>query len=155
MATLLRAFFFANKLLKTDNVIFVLVLLNSFTGVGRKRVPLAFVLVIVLCLNGRFVCSFDCSGVSRFTRVVNKVINDNFNFQNTGSALGTSAPGTDCWGGACPRAYGSSSRAFVVQLFQYRDGRGIPRDYGRGDGFTRRGLLYSSSWGVSAGRLYR
>ncbi|MCL2070550.1 MAG: rhomboid family intramembrane serine protease [Treponema sp.] len=82
---LLHVFFFPSTLLGASGVVFMMILLASFTNFNRGEVPLTFILVLILYLGMEFFYSFGdvpagTDNISHFSHVVGGFIGSLFGF---------------------------------------------------------------------------
>ena len=81
----LNVFFFPSGLLGASGVLFMMILLVSFTNFSRGEIPLTFILVLILYLGRElFVAFFDGTGaqanISHFAHIVGGFIGSLFGF---------------------------------------------------------------------------
>jgi membrane associated rhomboid family serine protease len=80
---LLNVFFFPTGLLGASGVVFMMILLASFTNFNKGEIPLTFILVLVLYLGKELFNSFGSSGngnVSEFAHIVGGFMGSLFGF---------------------------------------------------------------------------
>ena len=84
----LNAAFFSSGLLGASGVVFMMILLASFTNFTRGEIPLTFILVLVLYLGRELFNSFGSSGspgnISEFAHIVGGFIGSLFGFFRRG-----------------------------------------------------------------------
>lgn len=66
----LNAVFFSNGILGASGVVFMLIVLSSFTNVKEGTIPLTFVIVIVLYFGKEFLESFTSDNISHFAHIL-------------------------------------------------------------------------------------
>ena len=78
----LNAVFFSSGLLGASGVVFMMILLGSFTNFSRGEIPLTFILVLILFLGRELYSSFasNGAGVSQFAHIVGGFIGSLFGF---------------------------------------------------------------------------
>jgi membrane associated rhomboid family serine protease len=76
---LLHIFFFSEGLMGASGVVFMLILLSSFTN-NRGGIPLTFVLVVVLFLGKEIVAAFGEDNVSQFAHIIGGALGGLFGF---------------------------------------------------------------------------
>ena len=81
----LNVLFFSSNLLGASGVVFMMILLASFTNFSRGEVPLTFILVLVLYLGRELFTSFRSDGgtgnnISQFAHIVGGFIGSLFGF---------------------------------------------------------------------------
>ena len=86
---LLHAFFFSSDLLGASSVVFMMILLVSFTNFNRGEVPLSFILILVLYLGNELFAAFrniTTSGynISHFAHIVGGLVGSLFGFFSHG-----------------------------------------------------------------------
>ena len=81
---LINVIFFPSSLLGASGVVFMMILLASFTNFNKGEIPLTFILVLVLYLGRELFNSFGSSGeagnISQFAHVVGGFIGSLFGF---------------------------------------------------------------------------
>ena len=82
---LLNVLFFSSALLGASGVVFMMMLLASFTNFNKGEIPLTFILVLVLYLGKELYDSFGNAGenISHFAHVVGGFIGSLFGFFRT------------------------------------------------------------------------
>ncbi|MCL2093381.1 MAG: rhomboid family intramembrane serine protease [Treponema sp.] len=87
----LNVLFFSSGLLGASGIVFMMILLASFTNFNRGEIPLTFILVLVLYLGRELVSAFgaqDTNGdVSQFAHIVGGFIGSLFGFFRGGKYL--------------------------------------------------------------------
>jgi membrane associated rhomboid family serine protease len=76
---LLQVTFFQHSLMGASGIVFMLILLSSFTN-AKGGIPLTFVLVVVLFLGKEVVSSFGEDNVSQFAHIIGGVMGGIFGF---------------------------------------------------------------------------
>ena len=78
----LNVFFFSSGLLGASGVVFMMILLASFTNFSRGEIPLTFILVLVLYLGREIYNSFGSgnTNISEFAHIVGGFIGSLFGF---------------------------------------------------------------------------
>jgi len=79
----LNVIFFTTALLGASGVVFMMILLASFTNFNRGEIPLTFILVLILYLGREFFDAFGSnadSNISRFAHIVGGFIGSLFGF---------------------------------------------------------------------------
>jgi len=78
----LNVFLFSSGLLGASGVVFMMILLVSFTNFNKGEIPLTFILVLILYLGRELYNSFGSSGgnISQFAHVVGGFIGSLFGF---------------------------------------------------------------------------
>jgi membrane associated rhomboid family serine protease len=84
---MLNVMFFSTALLGASGVLFMLILLASFTNMKKGVVPLTFVLVLVVYLGGEVYNAFSNDNVSQFAHIIGGVFGGIFGF-----VMGTEPP---------------------------------------------------------------
>jgi membrane associated rhomboid family serine protease len=79
---LLNVIFFPTALLGASGIVFMMILLASFTNFEKGEIPLTFILVLFLYLGQQVVGSFTNDDVSQFAHIVGGVIGSLFGFFN-------------------------------------------------------------------------
>ena len=77
---LLNALFFPTALMGASGVVFMMILLASFTNFSRGEIPVTFILVLVLFLGEQFVKSFNSDNISYFAHIAGGFCGSLFGF---------------------------------------------------------------------------
>jgi membrane associated rhomboid family serine protease len=77
---LLHIFLFSTTLLGASGVVFMMILLASFTNFTKGEIPLTFILILVLYLGREFLDSFAADNISQFAHVVGGFCGSLFGF---------------------------------------------------------------------------
>jgi membrane associated rhomboid family serine protease len=77
---LLNAFFFDAGLLGASGVVFMMILLASFTNFTAGEIPLTFILILILYLGREILNSFTSNNISEFAHIVGGFIGSLFGF---------------------------------------------------------------------------
>jgi membrane associated rhomboid family serine protease len=76
----LNAFFFDAKILGASGIVFMMILLASFTNFTSGEIPLTFILILILYLGREIVNSFSANNISEFAHIVGGLIGSLFGF---------------------------------------------------------------------------
>ncbi len=82
---LLQIFFFSNPLLGASGIVFMLILLSSFTN-SKGGIPMTFVLVVILFLGREVLQSFASDNISQFAHIIGGILGGIFGFLMEGGA---------------------------------------------------------------------
>jgi membrane associated rhomboid family serine protease len=77
---ILNVIFFSANLLGASGVVFMMILLVSFTNFTRGEIPLTFILVLILYLGREIINSFDSDTISQFAHIVGGFCGSLFGF---------------------------------------------------------------------------
>ncbi|MDR2403535.1 MAG: rhomboid family intramembrane serine protease [Spirochaetaceae bacterium] len=77
---LMNIFFFPSALLGASGVVFMMILLASFTNFNKGEIPLTFILILVLYLGREFFNSFRSDNISEFAHIVGGFCGSLFGF---------------------------------------------------------------------------
>jgi membrane associated rhomboid family serine protease len=79
---LLNAFFFGSGLMGASGVVFMMILLASFTNftTGSGEIPLTFILILILYLGREIISSFASNNISEFAHIIGGFIGGLFGF---------------------------------------------------------------------------
>jgi membrane associated rhomboid family serine protease len=80
VTALLNILFFTTALMGASGIVFMMILLASFTNFNAGEIPLTFVLVLVLYLGREIVNSFASNNISEFAHIVGGFIGSLFGF---------------------------------------------------------------------------
>lgn len=76
----LNVLFFSTGLMGASGVVFMLILLSSFTNIRAGEIPLTFVLIVVLFLAREVIDAFGEDNISQFAHVIGGVCGSLFGF---------------------------------------------------------------------------
>ena len=76
----LNIIFFPTSLLGASGVLFMMILLASFTNFNKGEIPLTFILILVLYLGREFYNSFGNNSISQFAHIVGGFCGSLFGF---------------------------------------------------------------------------
>jgi membrane associated rhomboid family serine protease len=77
---ILNILLFSTALMGASGVVFMMILLASFTNFNKGEIPLTFILVLVLYLGREFLNSFNADDISEFAHVVGGFCGSIFGF---------------------------------------------------------------------------
>jgi membrane associated rhomboid family serine protease len=77
---LLNVFLFRSSLMGASGVVFMMILLASFTNFSHGEIPLTFILVLILYLGGQLLESFRSDNISQFAHIVGGFCGSLFGF---------------------------------------------------------------------------
>jgi membrane associated rhomboid family serine protease len=77
---ILNAFLFKSALMGASGVVFMMILLSSFTNFSRGEIPLTFILVLVLYMSVQIIDSFKDNNISQFAHIVGGLCGSFFGF---------------------------------------------------------------------------
>ncbi len=76
----LNVLIFPTGLLGASGIVFMMILLSSFTNVRRGEIPLTFILVVLLYLTRELVTAFQGDSISQFAHIAGGVCGSLFGF---------------------------------------------------------------------------
>jgi len=76
----LNVLFFSTGLMGASGIVFMLILLSSFTNIRAGEIPLTFILVVALFLAKEIISAFGQDDVSQFAHVIGGVCGSLFGF---------------------------------------------------------------------------
>jgi membrane associated rhomboid family serine protease len=76
----LNALFFPSFLLGASGVVFMMILLASFTNFNKGEIPLTFILVLILYIGREVISSFRSDNISEFAHIVGGFCGSLFGF---------------------------------------------------------------------------
>jgi membrane associated rhomboid family serine protease len=76
----LNAFLFRTALMGASGVVFMMILLSSFTNFSHGEIPLTFILVLVLYMGVQVIDSFSSNNISQFAHIVGGFCGSFFGF---------------------------------------------------------------------------
>lgn len=76
---ILQVAFFDNPLLGASGIVFMLILLSSFTN-SKGGIPLTFILVVILFLGKEVQDAFAADNISQFTHIIGGILGGLFGF---------------------------------------------------------------------------
>ncbi|GHV61296.1 hypothetical protein AGMMS49587_05040 [Spirochaetia bacterium] len=88
----LNIIFFKTSLMGASGVVFMMILLASFTNFNKGEIPLTFILVLVLYLGRELFNSFSSNNISEFAHIVGGFCGSLFGFLNPPNDRQRTAP---------------------------------------------------------------
>jgi len=76
----LNVLFFRSALMGASGVVFMMILLSSFTNFSRGEIPLTFILVLILYMGVQLFNSFSSDNISQFAHIVGGLCGSFFGF---------------------------------------------------------------------------
>jgi len=76
----LQMFFFNSGLLGASGIVFMLIILASFTKTSSNSIPLTFVLVLIFYLGNEFASAFNNDNISQFAHIAGGLFGSVFGF---------------------------------------------------------------------------
>lgn len=89
---LLNVLFFSTGLLGASGIVFMMILLGSFTNFGKGEVPLTFILVVLLYVTREVITAFQDDTISQFAHVAGGFCGSLFGFLRPRRARPSSPP---------------------------------------------------------------
>ena len=83
----LNVLLFKTALLGASGVVFMMILLASFTNFSKGEIPLTFILVLIIYLGREFVHSFSTNNISEFAHIVGGFCGSLYGFFRPGKKL--------------------------------------------------------------------
>jgi len=77
---LLNAFLFRSSLMGASGVVFMMILLSSFTNFSHGEIPLTFILVLLLYMGVQIIESLNNDNISQFAHIVGGLCGSFFGF---------------------------------------------------------------------------
>lgn len=77
---LLNVLLFSTGLLGASGIVFMMILLGSFTNFRRGEIPLTFILVVLLYITREVITAFQADSVSQFAHIAGGVCGSLFGF---------------------------------------------------------------------------
>jgi membrane associated rhomboid family serine protease len=77
---ILNIIFFSTGLMGASGIVFMLILLSSFTNIRSGEIPLTFILIVVLFLAKEFIDAFAEDNISQFAHVIGGICGSLFGF---------------------------------------------------------------------------
>ena len=81
---ILNVILFPTGLLGASGVVFMMILLASFTNIRNKEIPLTFILILIIYLAREFLSSFQENEISEFAHIVGGLCGSMFGFIRSG-----------------------------------------------------------------------
>lgn len=85
---MLNIFFFSTGLLGASGIVFMLIILVSFTNVKSGQIPLTFILVMLLFIGKEIMQSLEADNISQFAHILGGICGSVFGFFGGGKHLG-------------------------------------------------------------------
>jgi membrane associated rhomboid family serine protease len=76
----LNVLFFRSPLMGASGVVFMMILLSSFTNFSHGEIPLTFILVLILYMGVQLFSSFGSDNVSQFAHIAGGLCGSFFGF---------------------------------------------------------------------------
>jgi membrane associated rhomboid family serine protease len=76
----LNILFFRSALMGASGVVFMMILLSSFTNFTHGEIPLTFILVLILYMGVQLFNSFNSDNISQFAHIVGGLCGSFFGF---------------------------------------------------------------------------
>ena len=76
----LNVLFFRTALMGASGVVFMMILLSSFTNFSKGEIPITFILVLILYMGVQLLSSFDPDNISQFAHIVGGLCGSFFGF---------------------------------------------------------------------------
>ena len=92
---IMNILFFSTGLMGASGIVFMLILLSSFTNIRSGEIPLTFVLIVVLFLAKEFINALAEDDVSQFAHIIGGICGGLFGFLFTKVKSPPIARGTD------------------------------------------------------------
>ena len=77
---LLNILFFSSGLMGASGIVFLLIMLNSFTGFKENHIPLSFILVALLFLGKEVINAFETDRISQFAHIAGGIAGSYFGY---------------------------------------------------------------------------
>jgi len=77
---ILNILFFRSALMGASGVVFMMILLSSFTNFSQGEIPLTFILVLILYMGVQLLNSFSSDNISQFAHIVGGMCGSFFGF---------------------------------------------------------------------------
>ena len=77
---ILNILFFSTGLMGASGIVFMLILLSSFTNIRSGEIPLTFVLIVLLFLAREFISVFVQDNISQFAHIIGGICGAAFGF---------------------------------------------------------------------------
>jgi len=77
---ILNVIFFQSYLMGASGVVFMMILLSSFTNFSRGEIPLTFILVLILYMGVQVLSSFSSDNISQFAHIIGGLCGSFFGF---------------------------------------------------------------------------
>jgi membrane associated rhomboid family serine protease len=77
---ILNILFFRSSLMGASGVVFMMILLSSFTNFTHGEIPLTFILVLILYMGVQLFNSFNSDNISQFAHIVGGLCGSFFGF---------------------------------------------------------------------------
>jgi len=77
---ILNVLLFNSYLMGASGVVFMMILLSSFTNFSRGEIPLTFILVLILYMGVQVFSSFEQDNISHFAHIIGGLCGSFFGF---------------------------------------------------------------------------
>jgi len=92
---ILNIIFSSTGLMGASGIVFMLILLSSFTNIRSGEIPLTFILIVVLFLAKEFIDAFAEDNISQFAHIIGGICGSLFGFVFTGAKRPASSSDPD------------------------------------------------------------
>ncbi|RKX78696.1 MAG: rhomboid family intramembrane serine protease [Spirochaetes bacterium] len=83
---ILNALFLSAGLMGASGIVFMMILLSSFTNIRKGEIPLTFLLIVILFLAKEVINSFQQNNISEFAHIIGGICGSLFGFSRGKSA---------------------------------------------------------------------
>lgn len=80
---LINVFFFQTALLGASGIVFMFIILSSFTNVNKGEIPVTFILVTLLFIGKEVISSFESNQISEAAHIIGGICGSIFGFKST------------------------------------------------------------------------
>ncbi len=80
---LLHLLIFPGGLLGASGIVFMLILLGSFSNIKQGHIPLTFILIVILYLGKELYYSFRQDNISQFAHIIGGLVGSGFGFRGS------------------------------------------------------------------------
>lgn len=77
---ILNIAFFDTGLMGASGIVFMMIILGSFTNIQSGQIPITFILVILIYLSKEVVSAFETDSISQFAHIVGGILGSLFGF---------------------------------------------------------------------------
>ncbi|HGJ65218.1 TPA: rhomboid family intramembrane serine protease [bacterium] len=77
---LLNVLFFTTGLLGASGIVFMMILLISFTNINKGEIPITFILIVIIYLGKEIINAFQTNNVSEFAHIIGGICGSIFGY---------------------------------------------------------------------------
>lgn len=80
ISALVNVAFFGNNIIGASGIVFMMILLSSFTGMHEGEIPLTFILIFIIYIGKEIMASFHDDHISQYAHIIGGICGGFFGF---------------------------------------------------------------------------